>query len=315
VAKSARLRTVRDYTLSVGLAGMLWLGFLLPYRIRVRSLGWISGRLIAPMVGFRRIIRQNLALVRPDLPAKEVERIARAVPDNATRTLIEIFSGEEFLRVAEQSEIHGAEGFAALEAAHAAGRGVILVSGHFGNYDVPRGVLSRRGYRVGGLYRPMDNRFFNPRYVAAISRISQPVFPRGRRGLGEMVRFLRGGGMVGMLIDQRMRHGAPLNFFGHTAFTALSAAEMALKYDALVVPVYGRRRPDGLSFDLVIEPPIPHTTPEEMTQRLNDSLERQVRGHMDQWLWLHERWKPIKRRRKRQAGKTGADKAPPAGQS
>lgn len=289
-----RLRPLRDFGLAYGMRGLLWLTGWLPYGARIRAMGWISGRLVAPLVGHRRRIRANLALVRPDLPVEEVDRLARRVPDNATRTLVEIFSGSAFKAVAAAAPMTGAEGLAALEAAHAAGRGVILVSGHFGNYDVPRAVLTARGYRVGGLYKPMKNRFFNPVYVAAISAIATPVFPRGRRGLAEMVRFLRSGGMVGMLIDQRMRHGAPLSFFGHTALTALSAAELALKYDALVVPVYGRRRADGLSFELIVEPPIPHGAPEVMTQALNDSLERQVRDHMDQWLWLHDRWKPVK---------------------
>jgi KDO2-lipid IV(A) lauroyltransferase len=66
---------------------------------------------------------------------------------------------------------------------------------------------------------------------------------------------------------------------------------MALKYDALVVPVYGRRLPDGLNFELIFERPIAHTTPPEMTQALNDSLEAQVRADMKQWLWIHRRWR------------------------
>ena len=97
--------------------------------------------------------------------------------------------------------------------------------------------------------------------------------------------------MLGLLIDQHMAHGAALTFFGRTAMTALSAADLALKYGALVVPVYGIRRPDGLDFDIVVEEPIPEGTPEAMTQALNDSLERRVRDHMDQWLWIHRRWK------------------------
>ena len=58
----------------------------------------------------------------------------------------------------------------------------------------------------------------------------------------------------------------------------------------LILPTYGIRRPDG-GFDLRVEAPIPHSTPEAMTQALNDSLEAQVRAHMDQWLWTHRRWK------------------------
>jgi KDO2-lipid IV(A) lauroyltransferase len=137
----------------------------------------------------------------------------------------------------------------------------------------------------------MKNPWFNAHYVRAISGIGTPLFPRGRRGMADMVRHLRSGGVLGLLIDQHMRHGAELTFFGHRALTALSAAELALKYDALVVPTYGIRQPDGLSFEVVVEAPIPHGPPEAMTQALNDSLERLVRQHLGQWLWIHRRWK------------------------
>jgi KDO2-lipid IV(A) lauroyltransferase len=93
-----------------------------------------------------------------------------------------------------------------------------------------------------------------------------------------------------------MRHGAPLRFFGHEALTALSAAELALRYEADLVPTYGIRQPDGLSFEVVVEPPIPKGTPEAMTQALNDSLEALARRHLDQWFWIHRRWKQAGRR-------------------
>jgi KDO2-lipid IV(A) lauroyltransferase len=105
--------------------------------------------------------------------------------------------------------------------------------------------------------------------------------------------------MVGMVIDQHMNKGEVMDFFGKPASTALSAAEMALKYKALLVPIYGIRQPDGLSFDIRIEKPIPHTNAVEMTQKLKDSLEALVRDHMGQWMWTHRRWKvenPKKRR-------------------
>ena len=78
---------------------------------------------------------------------------------------------------------------------------------------------------------------------------------------------------------------------GEPALTALSAAELALKFDALVVPVYGIRRPD-LGFDLIVGQEIPKGNAEEMTQALNDDLEAQVRAHPEQWIWMHRRWRP-----------------------
>lgn len=262
----------------------------LPYRWRVPLCGWVMARIIAPLAGYDRRVRDNLALVMPDLPQTEVRRLMRDVPRNVGRTLIEIYSGPEFTARATATPLEG-EGLAALAEAHAAGRPVILVTGHFGNYDASRAALIAQGYRVGALYRPMGDPDFNAHYVAAISRIGTPVFPRGRAGLGDMVRFLRSGGMLGLLMDQHMRHGAALSFFDHTAMTALSAAELALKYDALLVPTYGIRQPNGLDFRIVVEAPIPASTPEAMTQALNDSLEKWVRDHLDQWFWIHRRWK------------------------
>jgi Kdo2-lipid IVA lauroyltransferase/acyltransferase len=261
----------------------------LPYKARLRVSGWLMTYIIAPLAGFRTRIRDNLALIFPQMPQAEVHRMTRAMPENLGRTLIELYSGPEFAARVAREPLQG-PGVAALQEAHRTGRPVLLVTGHIGNYDAMRAALLAKGYRVGGLYRPMANPFFNRHYVAAISRIGTPLFPRGRQGLADMIRFLKSGGMLGIVLDQAMRDGAALQFMGHAAMTALSAAEMALRYDALVVPTYGIRRPDG-GFTLTVEAPIPHSTPEAMTQALNDSLEAHVRANMDQWLWTHRRWK------------------------
>ncbi len=263
---------------------------LLPYRLRVPVAGWIVSRLVAPLAGYSARIRDNLARVRPDLPEAEVRRLMRAVPDNVGRTLAEMYSGPEFIDRIRSIPLTG-PGAAALEAAHRENRPVILATGHFGNYDVARAALIARGYRVGALYKPMSNPLFNAHYLKTISAIGTPLFPRGNRGLADMVRFLRSGGMLGLLMDQHMNHGAPLTFFGETAFTATSAADLALRYKAEVIPVYGIRRKNGLDFDIVVEAPIPPSDPQTMTQAINDSLEALVRNHMDQWFWIHRRWR------------------------
>jgi len=292
---TTRTRIATDWLVDRAIRVALWLVLRLPFDSRRALAAFLMSRVVAPVAGWRRRIRDNLALVLPDLPEAEIRRMERAVPQSMGRTLAELYSGAEFVARVAREPLKGA-GVAALQDAHRSGRPVLLVTGHLGNYDAIRGGLIARGYRVGGLYRPMDNAFFNAHYVAAISRIGTPLFPRGRKGLADMVRFLKGGGMVGVVLDQAMGDGALLSFFGQEALTALSPAEMALRYDALVIPTYGIRRPDG-GFDLVIEAPVPHGDPEAMTQALNDSLEAQVRAHMDQWLWTHRRWKmPVWRR-------------------
>lgn len=288
-ASGRRGRT--DFLSNLAIRTVINLALTVPYRWRVPLVGWLVSRVAAPLAGWDKRVRENLAYVCPELPEEEVRRLTRAVPNNAGRTLIEIYSGEGFTSRFANAPLTG-PGVVALEEAHAQGRAVVLVTGHFGNYDAPRAALIAKGFNVGALYREMNNAFFNDHYVAAISKIGTPVFPRGRRGLSELIKFLRAGNMGGFLIDQYMRDGADVTFFGKPAKTALSAMELALKYDALVVPTYGVRQHNGLDFEVICEAPIPHSDARTMTQALNDSLEALVRENMEQWFWIHRRWKP-----------------------
>lgn len=262
----------------------------LPYRWRVPLMGWAASHLVAPLAGWRRRIRENLAYVRPDLPEAEVARLTRAVPDNVGRTLIEIYSGDSFVTRARAAPIEG-PGLAALEAARAEGRPVILVTAHFGNYDVARANLIGRGHNMGALYRAMSNPWFNAHYVAAISKIGEPMFEQGRRGMSQLVRHIKGGGVLGILTDLNAYGSPALDFFGKPALSSTITAELALKYDAALIPIYSVRQPDGLSFVVRVEAPIAPSTPEAMTQEVNNTLEALVRKHMDQWFWIHRRWK------------------------
>lgn len=264
---------------------------LLPYRHRIPAVGWLFAHIIAPLAGWRRRIRDNLALARPDLAPAEIRALTRTVPDNAGRALAEIYSGTEFTaRIHAANPLEG-PGLPALEQAHDTGRPVILACAHFGNYDAMRAALSGRGWPVGALYRPMNNEAFNRHYVPAISAIAKPLFPRGRAGMAAMLRFLKGGGWLALGFDQYAHEGATLQFFGLPTRTVLTPADLALKYDALLVPIAGIRQPDGLNFRVHIGSAIAHSTAPEMMQALNDDLETLIRTHMHQWFWIHRRWK------------------------
>jgi len=283
------------YTVNLLIRGILRLALLLPYRIRVPMVGGLMANLISPFVGYTKRIRANLAYTCPDLDRGTVARICKEVPNNAGRSLIELYSSSDFIKRHRDTPLTG-DGVAALAKAHADGRPVVLVTGHFGNYDAARVALIGLGYKIGAVYMPMSNLFFNAHYEAAMKNMGGELFARGHSGLRHMVRFLRGGGMTFFVVDQYMAHGVPLKFFGKPAPTALSAAEMALKYDALLVPIYGIRADNGLDFTIQVDAPIAHSDAATMTQALNDGLEYLVRQHMGQWLWIHRRWKPARQR-------------------
>lgn len=274
---------------------------LLPYRFRIPFLGWVMAHVIAPLAGYNRRTRDNLALIVPEMPLKEREALVGRVANNVGRTLAELFSPNDFVKRAREFDAAG-PGLAALETARAEGRPIVLISGHFGNYDVVRATMIARGFDVGGLYRKMDNPLFHDYYVGNISTIGTPLFERGRPGLGQMLRHLKKGGALAALIDVRAGNGEPLTFFGKTAWTAVSMAELALKYNAVMVPCYAIRQPDGMSYKTVFEEPVSHTDPVTMTQALNDSLEARVRENMEQWFWIHRRWQDINGPAEKDAG-------------
>lgn len=285
---------IRDRLIYGAIRGLLAPLMALPYAWRVPAMGWLTARLIAPALGWDKRIRANLAHVLPDLPQAEVRRLTRAVPDNWGRTLIEIFSGPAFIERVRDTKLTG-PGAEPFRAARKAGKRVILVTAHFGNYDAPRAALFAQGHALASLYRRPQIDPFARYYVSRIERIGAPVYPATRRGLTDFLRYLKARGLVGILIDVHAGQGAHVTYFGKVAPTATSVAEWAVKYDAEVIPIYGRRRPDGLSFDIILDTPIARDTPEAMTQALNDSLESMVRPNMDQWFWIHRRWKPERR--------------------
>ncbi|WP_415403440.1 lysophospholipid acyltransferase family protein [Tateyamaria sp. SN3-11] len=262
----------------------------LPYRWRVPFMGWILSRLIGPAAGFLRRAEAHVAHVFPHLPHAEHRRIAYASLDNAGRTLIENYSTRTLLDRQKGAQIDG-PGLAAMTQAAANGQPVILVTGHFGNYEALRAALVGQGFDVGGLYRDMSNPYFNAHYVRTMQAFGGPVFAQGRKGTAGFVRHLKAGGQLVLLFDQHVQRAPILDFLGHPARTAVSAAELALRYDALLIPFYGIRTGDGLDFECVMEAPIPHSDPETMTQAMNDSIGARIRANPEQWLWVARRWR------------------------
>jgi KDO2-lipid IV(A) lauroyltransferase len=278
------------FLVNLAARGLIGLALALPYGWRVAFVGWLMRRVIGPFAGYGARARENLALIWPDRPETERAAIAAASLDNAGRTLIENYSTRDFLDRARAIEPEG-PGYAALIAARNARRPVILVSGHFGNYEAARAALVARGFDIGGLYRNLSNRFFNAHYVKTMQAFGGPVFPQGRAGTAGFVRHLKAGGQLVLLFDQDVPGAPALPFLGHPARTALSAAELALRLEADLIPFFATRLPDGLGFKVELDAPIPHSDPETMMRAVTEALEVRVRAHPGQWFWIHRRWK------------------------
>ena len=285
--------TRTDWLTDRVLRGMIRTARALPYRQRVAFMGGLTRRLIGPVAGYRRRSISHLGDIWPELDHAARRRIANAVNDNAGRTLIENYSGDDLAHHLRETQATGA-GLEPLALAREQGRPVIFVTGHFGNYEAPRHVLTRMGYTIGGLYKPMSNPFFNEHYVQTMQGISGPVFEKGHKGTMGFSRFLKKGGMATLLFDVADLSSDSLPFLGKPAHTSLSAATMALRFNALLIPYFGIRK-NGIDFDIVVEDPIPHSDPVSMTREMTSRLEKRVIENPGQWFWVHRRWKQRRR--------------------
>lgn len=282
---------VKYFGSNLFLRGLLLGARLLPYRFRVPLMGRLVTAL-GRLAGFDKRVRQNLAHVSPELAELDPDQLYREVSNNAGRMIAELYAGQPFYERAQAAPFRG-PGLKALEDARAQGRPVLLATAHFGNYDAARAALVARGHEMGSLYRRMANPYFNAHYVDAMKSNHGLMFEQGKRGMVELVRHLKKGGIVAIVTDLHAHGGAWIDFFGKPAVTSTVPAELALKYNAAVIPVYAVRQENGLDFEIVMNAEIPHSDPLTMTKALSADLESIVRKHTGQWFWIHRRWKPV----------------------
>jgi Kdo2-lipid IVA lauroyltransferase/acyltransferase len=280
---------IRSFLAYLPQAALLGIARALPYRARLAYSSAFTRALVALVPDMRRRVDGNLRLIFPQMPAAERRRIRAAMADSFGRTMIEVMSRRDFQARHAWTGPDG-PGWAALREAQAAGRGALLVSGHFGQWEAVRAALAANGIEAGALIRPIKNPYLNRDYLACVEAGGRPVVGRDSSGLRDLVRHLRRGGIMAVLLDQYTRRGLAVDFLGQPAPSGTFMAELALKYGAPMIPVYGTRQPDGLRVAVEFEAPIPPTTPEAMTQAAADSLAARVRACPEQYFWLHRRW-------------------------
>lgn len=289
------------------LRGLIRTALAMPYAQRVALMGHVVQRWIAPRAGYLDRAISNLDYVWPEMDQDEKRRIAEGCCNNFGRTTIENYSLKDLFKRADSTTLTG-DGLDAIHKAKAEGRPVLFVTGHFGNFEAPRAALVKQGFQIGGLYRPLANPYFNQHYAQNMHDLCGPVFEQGRRGTMGLVRHMRQGGMAVLLFDIYDSGGVPVDFLGKPAPTLTSAAEIAAKTDALLVPFFGIRQPDGLGFKAEFDAPLTAGDAVAQTVAMTQALEARIQRHPEQWFWVHRRWKPG--RQERQRRRAAASMAP-----
>ncbi len=257
------------------------------------ALGWMAYRLDGR---HRRITLDNLGATFPERSAQERSRIAREVFAHFGRKLIELlwFTGRSPEEQLALVEFVGAEH---IEAAQAAGRGALIVTGHFGFWELH---ALAHGLRLGPMAvvaRALDNPLLDRQLIDLRSSTGNVVIDR-KGGLRRIMRALNANQSVAVLIDQHIltADAVQVDFLGRPAATTSAVAVLAMRTGAAVIPAFSLPLNDG-RYRLIYERPLElpaAETPDavrELTQRCTRVLEKYVRAHPERWLWMHRRWR------------------------
>lgn len=268
-----------------------------PWAQAVRA-GAALGRLAYRPLGIRRVVVESqIAAAFPELSEPQVRTIARGAFEHLGRVTVEtaLLSRIEPARVTELFD--RADGWDTVERLLAQRRGLILVTGHIGNWELGGAYMAARGVPLDVVVRRMGNPLFDGYLTRTRSRLGMTVV-RDRDAVRRAPRTVRSGGCVAFLTDQAGLNLAStfVPFFGRPAKTPMGPAVFALRLDAPVVFGVALRTGDGhyrLAFE---EVPVMRSgdrerSVEQLTARCTEILERWVRTAPEQYFWHHRRWK------------------------
>jgi KDO2-lipid IV(A) lauroyltransferase len=252
---------------------------------------WLLGRL-------RRVGMRNLALALPELSLQDRKGILRGVYRSLGWQLVEFCRMTRYTPENTRDWLR-AEGLEHYETARARGKGVLVITGHLGAWELSSFYHSLMGHPMGMVIRRLDNRKLDE-FVNSIRCLhGNYVLHKDDFGRG-LLKAMHAGGTVGILMDTNMTppQGAFVEFFGVEACTATGLAHVARKTGAAALPGFMVWEPQERRYVLHFGPEveIPHTDDVgadilEGTRRCTTAIEEWVRRYPDQWLWIHRRWK------------------------
>ena len=264
---------------------------LIGYRLS-SNLGFFIGRFVGPIFRSKKKIIQNLKKANIK-HSESPSLIASNVLGNYGRIFAEYVYLKKF-RNNELKKYISIDGLEHLENLKKNNKRAVFISGHFNNFELMAMEIEKAGIDLAAIYRPLNNVFLN-KTMEQIRKeyICKNQIKKGRAGSREIIKKLSEGKSIALMIDQRVREGEKVKFFDNLATTTTIPAQLAKKYNCELVPIYIERKESNY-FKIYISKPIKvgkTKSIQQITEFLNQVLEKMILKNVDQWIWTHDRWK------------------------
>ena len=284
------IKTINYFLQSILIYLFFFIGRIIGIKIS-RKIYSLLFSFFGPLIKSKQVIRNNLNIFCQNTSDLEKIKIINEMWKNYGKTFIEYIFLDFFRKQNSHVSIYGENN---LSSAIEKNKPIIFVSGHFANFELMSMELTKKKIQLATIYRPLNNFFLNP-FMEYLRKkyICKNQIKKGINGVREAINYIKKNYSIALMIDQRVSEGEKINLFGKPALTTTLPAQLSIKYDLKIIPVYIERKENDkfeIEFHKAINPK-KFKDKVQLTEELNKVLERMIIKNPNQWIWTHNRWK------------------------
>ena len=254
------------------------------------NFGFFIGKYLGPL------FRSKLSIIN-NLKKAEINGNYKQIATNVLGNYGRIFAEYVHLKNFKNDKLNNhisIEGREYLEKIKNNKQSVVFISGHFNNFELMAMQIDKAEVDCAAIYRPLNNPYLNKIMEKIRKRdICKKQIKKGRSGTREIIKLLKKGTSIALMVDQRVREGEKALFFKHLATSTTIPAQLIKKYNCDLVPIYIERK-NKFDFKMYVSKPIKinkNKSSGEITLHINKILEKMILKNVDQWIWTHDRWR------------------------
>ena len=262
------------------------------------KLGEIIGKYFGPLFRKKAIAKKNIIIAFPNIDETSINQIIDGMWKNIGRIFGEYIHINKFSLIDKEKNKIIFINKINLRNLRNNNKPIVFFSGHFANFELMAKCLRELEFNIGAIYRPLNNIFLNPIMELIRKKYICPIqIEKGSAGTKRLIKHISTKNPLALMIDQRLSSSIRVPFFNQPATTTTTPAQLSIKYDALLVPVFLKRL-KKTNYEFFIEEPlvVKKTNNYEkdifnITEILNKKIEEFIKVDPASWLWSHDRWK------------------------